>query len=185
MKPDPAGAKKLLAQAGYPNGFEFTLDCPNNRYVNDEKICQALVGMWAKAGLQAKLNSIPFANFIPKILNFDSSAYLLGWGVATFDAQYSLQSLVRTKTTGADGNFNQGRISDPKLDTTIDAIKIATDTKARDALLREALVTTRDQHYYVPIHHQLRPWAMKKSVTTVHKADDRPESRFARVGGGV
>jgi peptide/nickel transport system substrate-binding protein len=153
--------------------------------VNDEKICQALVGMWAKAGLKVRLNSIPFANFIPKILNFDSSAYLLGWGVATFDAQYTLQSLVRTKTTGADGNFNQGRISDVKLDTTIDAIKIATDPKARDALLREGLITTRDQHYYVPIHHQLRPWAMKKSVTTVHRADDRPESRYARVDGGV
>ncbi|HEV2430580.1 MAG TPA: ABC transporter substrate-binding protein, partial [Burkholderiales bacterium] len=185
MKPDPAGAKKLLAEAGYPDGFEFTLDCPNNRYVNDERICQALVGMWAKAGLKVRLNSIPFANFIPKILNFDSSAYLLGWGVATFDAQYTLQSLVRTKTTGADGNFNQGRISDPKLDTTIDAIKIATDPKARDALLREGLMATRDQHYYVPIHHQLRPWAMKKNVSTVHKADDRPESRFARVDGGV
>jgi peptide/nickel transport system substrate-binding protein len=185
MKPDPAGAKKLLAEAGYPDGFEFSLDCPNNRYVNDEKICQALVGMWAKAGLKVRLNSIPFANFIPKILNFDSSAYLLGWGVATFDAQYTLQSLVRTKTTGADGNFNQGRISDLKLDTTIDAIKIATDPRARDALLREGLVTTRDQHYYVPIHHQLRPWAMKKNVSTVHKADDRPESRFARVDGGV
>jgi peptide/nickel transport system substrate-binding protein len=181
MKPDPAGAKKLLAEAGYPDGFEFTLDCPNNRYVNDEKICQALVGMWAKAGLRVKLNSIPFANFIPKILNFDSSAYLLGWGVATFDAQYTLQSLVRTKTTGADGNFNQGRISDPKLDTTIDAIKIATDPVARDALLKEALEVTRDQAYYVPLHHQLRPWAMKKNVTTVHSADDRPQSRFATV----
>ncbi len=185
MKPDASGARKLLAEAGYPDGFEFTLDCPNNRYVNDEKICQALVGMWAKAGLKVRLNSMPFANFIPKILNFDSSAYLLGWGVATFDAQYSLQSLVRTKTTGADGNFNLGRVSDPKLDTTIDASKIATDPKARDALLREGLIVTRDQHYYVPIHHQLRPWAMKKSVTTVHKADDRPESRLTRVGGGV
>jgi peptide/nickel transport system substrate-binding protein len=185
IKPDPAGAKKLLAEAGYPDGFEFTVDCPNNRYVNDEKICQALVGMWAKAGLRVKLNSIPFANFIPKILNFDSSAYLLGWGVATFDAQYALQSLVRTKTTGADGNFNQGRISDPKLDTTIDAIKIATDPRARDALLREGLVTTRDQHYYVPIHHQLRPWAMKKGVSTVHSADDRHQSRYSRVDGGT
>jgi len=185
MKPDPAGAKQLLAEAGYPDGFEFTLDCPNNRYVNDEKICQALVGMWAKAGLKPKLNSIPFANFIPKILNFDSSAYLLGWGVATFDAQYMLQSLVRTKTTGADGNFNQGRISDLKLDNTIDAIKIATDPRARDALLREGLVTTRDQYYYVPIHHQLRPWAMKKGVSTVHSADDRHQSRYTRIGGGT
>ncbi len=184
-KADPAGAKKLLAEAGYPDGFEFTLDCPNNRYVNDEKICQALIGMWTKAGFKPKLNAMPFANFIAKIQNFDSSAYLLGWGVATFDAQYSLQSLVRTKTTGAQGNFNLGRVSDPKLDTTIDAIGIATDPRARDALLREGLVNTRDQYYYVPIHHQLRPWAMKKSVTTVHKADDRPEARYTRVDGGV
>jgi peptide/nickel transport system substrate-binding protein len=183
-KVDPNGAKKLLAEAGYPNGFEFTLDCPNNRYVNDERICQALVGMWAKAGVRVKLNAIPFSNFIPKILNFDSSAYMLGWGVATFDGLYTLQSLVRTKTTGADGSFNLGRISDPKLDKMIDAMKTETDTKARDALLREALVMTRDMHYYVPLHHQLRPWAMKKSLTTVHIADDRPEARFTRVGGG-
>ena len=180
-KYDPAAAKKMLAEAGYPEGFEFTLDCPNNRYVNDEKICQALVGMWAKAGLRVKLNAVPFANFIPKILNFDSSAYMLGWGVATFDALYSLQSLVRTKTAGADGSFNLGRVSDPKLDKTIDAIKITTDPKVRDALLREGLMITRDQAYYVPLHHQLRPWAMKKNVSTVYKADDRPESRFARV----
>ena len=83
--------------------------------------------------------------------------------------------------TGADGNFNLGRVSDLKLDNTIDAIKIATDVKARDALLKEALVKTRDEHYYVPLHHQLRPWAMKKSVTTVHSADDRPQARFATV----
>jgi peptide/nickel transport system substrate-binding protein len=184
MKYDPAGAKKLLAEAGYPDGFEFTLDCPNNRYVNDEKICQALVGMWAKAGIRAKLNAMPFANFIPKILNFDTSAYMLGWGVATFDGLYTLQSLVRTKTTGADGSFNLGRINDTKLDNTIDAIKIATDTKARDALLREGLLKTRDEHYYIPLHHQLRPWAMKRNVSIVHSADDRPQSRFAKIEGG-
>jgi peptide/nickel transport system substrate-binding protein len=184
-KVDLDRAKKLLAEAGYPNGFEFTLDCPNNRYVNDEKICQALVGMWAKIGLRVKLNAMPFANFIPKLLNHDTSAYLLGWGVATFDALYTLQSLVRTKTSGADGNFNIGRISDPKLDTTIDAIKIATDPAARDALLREALVVTRDEAYYIPLHHQLRPWAMKKNVTAVHSADDRHQARFTRVGGGT
>src|SRR5438874_836750 len=181
QKYDPAGAKKLLAEAGYPQGFEFTLDCPNNRYVNDEKICQSLVSMWARAGLGVKLNAMPFATFIPKILKHDTSAYMLGWGVATFDALYTLQSLVRTQTTGADGSFNCGRVSDPKLDATIDAIKITTDLKKRDALLREALVATRDNAYYVPLHHQLRPWAMKKNVSTVHRADDRPEARFTRV----
>ncbi len=175
------GARKLLAEAGYPDGFEFTLDCPNNRYVNDEEICQALVGMWARAGIKARLNAMPFATFIPKIQKHDSSAYMLGWGVATFDALYTLQSLVRTKTTGADGNFNLGRVSDPKLDAVIDAIKTETDVKKRDAMLREALITTRDQAYYIPLHHQMRPWAMKRSVTTVHRADDRPEARFARI----
>ena len=178
---DPAAAKKLLAEAGYPEGFDFTLDCPNNRYVNDEKICQALVSMWARAGLRVRLNAMPFATYIPKLLNLDTSAYMLGWGVPTFDGLYTLQSLVRTKTTGADGSFNIGRISDKKLDEMIDALKVTTDVKKRDAILKEALEITRDQAYYVPLHHQLRPWAMKSNVTTVHKADDRPESRFARV----
>ena len=180
-KYDPAAAKKLLAEAGYPNGVDFTLDCPNNRYVNDEKVCQALVAMWAKAGINAKLNAIPFSTFIPKIQNFDSSAYMLGWGVVTLDALYTLQSLVRTKTTGADGSFNLGRISDAKLDNTIDALKIATDPKGRDALLREALEKTRDQAYYVPLHHQLRPWAMKKGVSPNYDVLDRHHARFTRV----
>jgi peptide/nickel transport system substrate-binding protein len=74
------GAKKLLADAGYPQGFEFTLDCPNNRYVNDEEICQALVSMWARAGLKVKLNAMPFATYVPKIQKHDTSAYLLGCG---------------------------------------------------------------------------------------------------------
>src|SRR2546421_7827667 len=122
-KYDVAAAKKLLAEAGYPNGFEFTLDCPINRYVNDEKICQSLISMWARAGLNVRLNTMPFATYIPKLLQLDTSAYMLGWGVPTFDGLYMLQSLVRTKTTGADGSFNQGRVSDRKLDAMIDQIK--------------------------------------------------------------
>ena len=178
---DAKAAKKLLADAGYPNGFEFTLDCPNNRYVNDEKICQALVSMWARIGVKAKLNAMPFATFIPKILKHDTNAYLLGWGVATYDALYSLQSLVRTKTTGADGNFNLGRVSNAKLDQMIDAARIETDVAKRDAMLRDALKMTADEALYVPIHHQMRPWAMKKNITTSHRSDDRPEARFARI----
>jgi peptide/nickel transport system substrate-binding protein len=180
-KYDPAAAKKLLAEAGYPNGIDFTLDCPNNRYVNDERVCQAVVAMWAKAGINAKLNAMPFSTFIPKIQNFDSSAYMLGWGVVTLDALYTLQSLVRTKTVGADGSFNLGRISDPKLDNTIDALKIATDPKGRDALLREALMRTRDEAYYVPLHHQIRPWAMKKGVSPNYDVLDRHHARFTTV----
>ena len=181
IKPDPERAKKLLAEAGYPNGFEFQLSCPNNRYVNDEEVCQNLVSMWARVGIKTKLAAEGFATFIQKVQNFDTSAYLLGWGVATFDAQYSLQSLVRTRTTGADGNFNFGRVSDAKVDQLVDAMKTETDVTKRNALIREALMRTRDEYLYVPLHHQLRPWAMKASVTTLHRADDRPAARFTNV----
>ena len=183
-KADPERAKKLLAEAGYPNGFEFQLNCPNNRYVNDEEICQNVVAMWARVGIKTKLVAESMATFIQKVQNFDTSAYLLGWGVATFDAQYSLQSLIRTRTTGADGNFNFGRISDPKIDALVDAMKTETDVAKRNAQIREALILTRDEVHSIPLHHQLRPWAMKKGVTTIHRADDRPEARFTSVNPG-
>ncbi len=181
LKPDPERAKRLLAEAGYPNGFEFQLNCPNNRYVNDEEICQNLVAMWARIGVKTKLFAEGMATFIQKVQNFDSSAYLLGWGVATYDAQYSLQSLIRTRTSGADGNFNFGRVSDAKVDQLVDAMKTETDVAKRNAMIREALVRTRDEHLSLPLHHQLRPWAMKAGVSTIHRSDDRPEARFTSV----
>ena len=108
-------AKKLLAEAGYPNGFEFTLDCPNNRYINDEDICKAVVSMWARIGLKVNLNAMPRATYFAKIQKFDTSAYLLGWGVPTFDALYSLQSLAMTVGKEGDGNFNLGPRQQPRV----------------------------------------------------------------------
>jgi len=183
-KPAPANvdaAKKLLADAGYPNGFELRLNCPNNRYVNDEEICQNVVAMWARVGVKAQLAAENMVTFIQKVQNFDSSIYLLGWGVATYDAQYSLQSLIRTRSTGADGNFNFSKISDPVVDRLTDAMKTETDVAKRNAMIREALVRTRDEMLVIPLHHQVRPWAMKAGVTTIHRSDDRPEARFTSV----
>jgi peptide/nickel transport system substrate-binding protein len=180
-KADVERAKKLMADAGYANGFEFQLNCPNNRYVNDEEICQNLVVMWARIGVKTKLLAENMATFIQKVQNFDSSAYLLGWGVATYDAQYSLQSLVRTRSGGADGNFNFSKVSDARLDQLVDAMKTETDVAKRNAMVREALVRTRDEVLLLPLHHQLRPWAMKAGVTTIHRSDDRPEARFTSV----
>ena len=118
------------------------------------------------------------ATFIQKVQSFDSSIYLLGWGVATYDAQYSLQSLIRTRSTGADGNFNFSKISDPVVDRLTDAMKTETDVAKRNAMIREALVRTKDELLVIPLHHQMRPWAMKQNVTTIHRSDDRPEVRF-------
>lgn len=175
------GAKKLLAEAGYPNGIEFTLDCPNNRYVNDEEVCQAVVGMWAKLGVRAKLNAMPFGPFAQKFQNWDSSAYLLGWGVATYDAQYTLQSLIRTRTKGADGNFNFSGVSNARVDELVDAMGVETDKAKRDAMIREALTITRDQALLIPLHHQMRPWAMKKNVSIAHNSNDAPKMYYANI----
>jgi peptide/nickel transport system substrate-binding protein len=180
-KADSEGAKKLLTEAGYPDGFEFRMNCPNNRYVNDEEICQAVVAMWARIGIKAQLVAENMATYSQKFQNFDTSLYMLGWGVATYDAQYTLQSIVRTRTGGADGNFNFSRVSDAQVDKLIDAMKTENDVAKRNALIKEALVRVRDEVLVIPIHHQMRPWAMKASVSTVHRSDDRPEARFTSV----
>ncbi len=180
-KVDSDGAKRLLAEAGYPDGFEVRMNCPNNRYVNDEEICQAVIAMWARIGVKASLVAENMATFSQKFQNFDSSLYMLGWGVATYDAQYMIQSLARTRTSGADGNFNFSKISDPVVDRLTDAMKSETDVAKRNALIREALVRIKDEVLLIPIHHQMRPWAMKAGVTTVHRSDDRPEARFTSI----
>jgi peptide/nickel transport system substrate-binding protein len=181
VKVDIDGAKKLLAEAGYPDGFEIRFNAPNNRYVNDEEIAQAIVAMWARIGVKTSLMAENMATFSQKFQNFDSSLYMLGWGVATYDAQYMIQSLVRTRTSGADGNFNFSRISDPVVDRLTDAMKSETDTNKRNAMIKEALLRIKDEVLLIPLHHQMRPWAMKANVTTVHRSDDRPEARFTSV----
>ncbi|MBB4842135.1 peptide/nickel transport system substrate-binding protein [Paucibacter oligotrophus] len=177
-KQDVDKAKKLLAEAGYPSGFEVPLNCPNDRYVNDEEICQAVVVMWSKIGVKAKLATSPMSQHSQLLQRLDSPLYLYGWGVVTFDAQYTLQDVVHTKTTGADGKGNFSRLSDAKLDALVQAMKVEVNVAKRDAQMREALLRVRDEFFFIPIHHQVRPWAMRSNVETPHRADDRPEPRW-------
>jgi peptide/nickel transport system substrate-binding protein len=174
-------AKKLLADAGYPNGFEFTLDCPNNRYINDEEICKALASMWARIGLKVNVNAMPRATYFPKIQKYDTSAYLLGWGVPTFDALYTLQSLARTVGAGGDGNFNLGRISNAEFDKLVDGIKSEVDQKKRDEMIAKALMLHNQQVMHVPLHNQVIPWAMRKNVNVVHRADNRLQAEWVKI----
>jgi len=174
----PEEAKRLLTQAGYPDGFEVDFACPNNRYVNDEQICQAVTAMWAKIGVRARLRTLPLVNYFPMILRHEASIYMLGWGVPTFDALYSVQSLVRTKTTGADGNYNVGRYSNAKMDAIIDRIKTETDPFIRPRLMREALQLQNDTVAHIPLHNQIIPWAAKKNIDVIHRADNRLDWRL-------
>jgi peptide/nickel transport system substrate-binding protein len=175
VKPaDRDRARKLMAEAGYAQGFELTLDCPNNRYVNDEKICVAVAGMLAQINVKVRVNAMPRAQYFPKIQNFDTSFYMLGWGVPTFDSQYALQSLVRTviaKT--ADGDYNFGKYSNPKVDEAIDALKTEVDPKKRAALALTASRLHLQDVGHIPLHFQVIPWAMRSNVHVVHRADNK------------
>jgi peptide/nickel transport system substrate-binding protein len=174
-------AKKLLNDAGYPNGFELTMDCPNNRYINDEEICQAVVSMWAKVGVKAKLKTQPMATYFPMIQRYEASVYLLGWGVPTFDALYSLQSLVRSVGLQGDGNYNVGRYSNPQMDALIERVKKETDQTTRNELIGKALVLQNQDVAHIPLHNQVIPWAMKKGVSLTHRADNRVDVRWVKI----
>lgn len=178
---DVAAAQKLLADAGYKDGFEVDFACPNNRYINDEAICQAVTAMWARIGVKAKLRTLPLSTYFPMIQRYEASIYMLGWGVPTFDALYSLQSLVRSVGPGGDGNYNVGRYSNPKMDQIIDRAKTETDTLIRNRLLTEALALQNTDVAHIPLHNQVIPWAMKKNIDVVHRADNRLDWRLIKV----
>ena len=174
-------ARKLLAEAGYPNGFEVDFACPNNRYINDEEICQAITAMWAKAGIKAKLRTLPLVTYFPMIQRYEASIYMLGWGVPTFDALYSLQSLTRSVGTGGDGNYNVGRYKNERMDYVVDRIKTETDLPVRNRLLTEGLQLQNDTVAHIPLHNQVIPWVMKKNIDVVHRADNRLDWRLIKV----
>jgi peptide/nickel transport system substrate-binding protein len=178
---DVAAAQKLLADAGYKDGFEVDFACPNNRYINDEQICQAVTAMWARIGVKAKLRTMPLVTYFPMIQRYEASIYMLGWGVPTFDAMYSLQSLVRSVGAQGDGNYNVGRYSNPQMDALIERAKKETDLNLRTGLLNKALMLQNEEVAHIPLHNQVIPWAMKKHVDVVHRADNRLDWRLVKV----
>ncbi|MGG5808232.1 ABC transporter substrate-binding protein [Falsiroseomonas sp. CW058] len=175
---DPARARALLAEAGYPNGFGLTLDCPNNRYINDEQICAAIAAMWARIGIRTTVRAQPIAPFFAQIQRDDTSIYLLGWGVPTLDALYSFQSLLATRNGAqGDGIWNYGRYSNPRMDELVARMKTESGD-GRQAAIREALRIYREDVPHIPLHHQMIPWAMRSNVTIPHAANNQPYFRW-------
>ncbi len=178
---DMQAAKALMADAGYGAGFEVDFACPNNRYINDEEICQAVAAMWARIGVKAKLRTLPLTTYFPMIQRYEASIYMLGWGVPTFDALYSLQSLTRSLGAQGDGNYNVGRYSNPQMDALVERIKKEVDQRNRNDLIEQALLLSHQDVAYIPLHNQIIPWAMKTTVTMLHRADNRIDMRHVRI----
>ena len=179
---NPEEAKKLLAEAGYPNGFGVTLDCPNDRYVNDEAICQAVTAMLARIGVKVTLSAQTRLKYFAEISNPDyhTSFYMLGWTPNTYDAWNSLYNLLGSRN-GTRGVFNDGGWANKQFDDLLDKIAVETDKAKRQAMINEASKIAKDDVATIPLHQQVLVWAAKKDIDLVQLADDTFPLRFVTV----
>ncbi len=181
-RPDPEQARRLLAAAGYPQGFGVTMDCPNDRYVNDEAICTAVVAMLARIGVRVTLNAQTRARYFAEILGprYHTSFFMLGWTPTTYDAHNALFNLMASRQ-GSRGIFNSGGYSNPRFDALVDRIAVETDRERRQALIDEAMRLHAEDVGHLPLHQQVVVWAARQSIELHQPADNYFPLRFVRV----
>lgn len=164
-KVDIAKSTALLKEAGYADGFQVTLHCPNDRYINDEGICQAATAMLAKIGIKVNLvaqSRGPHFTLIQKNPP-ETEFYMVGWGVPTYDSQYIFSFLYHTRS-GSDGSWNATRYSKPDVDAAIQSLNSEIDTAKRDAAIAKIWQTVSDETNYIALHHQMLAYAMKSDL---------------------
>jgi peptide/nickel transport system substrate-binding protein len=183
VRPNVAEARRLLTEAGYPNGFGVTLDCPNDRYVNDEAICTAAVAMLARIGVRVTLNAQTRARYFSEILgpSYRTSFFMLGWTPPTYDAHNALYNLMGTRD-GTRGVFNPGGYSNPRFDELTNRIAVETDRARRTALIDEAMRLHATEAGHIPLHQQVVIWAARQNITLQQLADNFFPLRLVRVG---
>ncbi|MGV3683047.1 MAG: ABC transporter substrate-binding protein [Acidovorax sp.] len=169
---DVEAAKKLMAEAGYPNGFEVSMNCPNDRYVNDGRICQTVAANLSRINVKINLQAETKGTYFPKILRRDTSFYMLGWTPATYDSHNALNALVACVDDKGAGQFNLGSYCNPKVDELTKKIQAETDKAKRDAMIKEAFDIHAADVGTLPLHQQALAWGVSKKVTLVQLADN-------------
>ena len=174
---DAEAAKKLLADAGYPNGFEVTFDCPNDRYVNDEAICQAVTTMLARIGVKVSLLAQPKAKYFEKAgptKKYDSSFNLLGWTPGSFDSWNVLANIAGCRDAdGKGGTFNYGGYCNQKVEDLAKQILVEVDEKKRDELIFQAFTIVHEEAGLLPLHQQALVWGVNKKTKIAQRADNQ------------
>ncbi len=166
-------ARALLAEAGYADGFSFGLKCPNNRYINDEAVCQAAVGMLAQIGLDVELEAMPVSNYWGELRAGNFDMYMLGWSPGSFDAEHPIRFLVTTPDPEKKlGSWNFGGFSNDKIDALLPQIQSEIDDTKRQALLDDSVKILQDEAGYVPMYVQALLWGARENVDLVQRADN-------------
>ena len=169
---DPEASKRLLSEAGYADGFEVSMNCPNDRYVNDGEICQAVTSMLAKVGIRIRLEAESKSSYFPKILSRNTSFYMLGWTPSTYDAHNALINLMASPGPGGQGLFNLGSYNNARVDALTKQVGAEGDRARRQQLISEAFRIHKDEFGHIPLHQQFIAWGMRKNVTVVQLADN-------------
>ena len=169
---DVEGAKKLLAEAGYPNGFSFQMNCQSDGLVNEEEFCQAVASMWSRVGLKPNLSLAPRSQQTPKRVKGDFDVISFGWANEPMIDAYSLLIQVVRSKSGAGGVFNWGNWGRADMDALIDKAGDELDTPKRMALMNQALTIAKNEHLFIPLHQQPMAWAMRNTVSTMVQASD-------------
>jgi peptide/nickel transport system substrate-binding protein len=169
---DANKAKALLAQAGYPNGFSFLMNCNNDSYVNEEEICQAVAAMWSRVGLKPDLSIAPRSQQTPKRVKGEFDVATLGWANEPMIDAYSILIQVMRSKSGSGGVFNWGNWGDPRIDALIDKAGVELDPAKRIPMMTEALRIAKQDTLFIPLHNQPMAWAMRNTVESVAQASD-------------
>ncbi|MEO1313525.1 MAG: ABC transporter substrate-binding protein, partial [Pseudomonadota bacterium] len=177
---DVEAAKALMTEAGYGDGFAITLNCPNDRYINDEAICQAAVAIMGQIGIEVNLEALPKAQHFPLINTTETDFYMLGWGVPTYDSEYIFNFLVHTKGEKY-GSWNATRYSNDALDAKIQGLASEIDLEARNAMVSEIWDVVQEDVIYLPIHHQVLNWGMADKVDMVVDPDDTAKFKYVKM----
>jgi peptide/nickel transport system substrate-binding protein len=178
---DLAEARRLMAEAGYANGFTVQLDCPNNRYINDEEICNALAGMWAQLGVRVRVLAMPRVQYFAKGQKRDVSMYLLGWGGAITDGQTTFDQIYAARAPGGKGDWNWGDVNNPAINALVAEQAVEADPRKREQIVKRLLREMNEQVHYLPLHRQVIPWAVRSNIDLVHRPDNWVEYQWITV----
>jgi peptide/nickel transport system substrate-binding protein len=178
---DTEAAKRLLAEAGFPQGFRLTLHGPNDRYPNDSRIIQAIGQMWTRAGVRTAVEAQPWTTFIGRASRAELSSFLVGWGTSSGEASNPLRNLVATPDRDKGyGASNRGRYSNPEVDRLLEAGMRELDDAKREALLQQATRVAFEDVGILPLHIQKNTWAMRRGLAHDARADELTRAQDVR-----